>query len=65
MLQGYGDTHGASLDAATERFAAEVGIARYGEREDIANAIAFLFSPESHWITGSALRVDGGEAKVL
>jgi len=65
MLQGYADTHSLSLDAATERFAAEVGIARYGEPDDIANAIAFLFSPESHWITGSALRVDGGETKVL
>jgi 3-oxoacyl-[acyl-carrier protein] reductase len=65
MLQGYAETHGLSLDAAIERFAAEVGIARYGEPEDIANAIAFLFAKDSQWITGSALRVDGGETKVL
>jgi 3-oxoacyl-[acyl-carrier protein] reductase len=42
-----------------------MGIARYGQPEDVANAIAFLFSAESHWITGTALRVDGGETKVL
>jgi len=65
MLQGYAETHGLSLDAAIDRFAAEVGIARYGQPEDIANAIAFLFAAESHWITGTALRVDGGETKVL
>ena len=47
MLQGYADTHGLSLDAAIDRFAAEVGIARYGQPEDIANAIAFLFAAES------------------
>ncbi|MFZ1427858.1 MAG: SDR family oxidoreductase [Geminicoccaceae bacterium] len=65
MLQGYAHTHGLDLDAATERFAAEMGIARYGQPEDIANAIAFLFAAESQWVTGTALRVDGGETKVL
>lgn len=65
MLQGYADTHGLSLDAAVDRFAAEVGIARYGQPEDIANAIAFLFAAGSRWIAGTALRVDGGETKTL
>jgi 3-oxoacyl-[acyl-carrier protein] reductase len=65
MLRGYADTHGLPLDAAIDQFAAEVGIARYGQPEDIANAVAFLFAPDSHWITGTALRVDGGETKVL
>ncbi|MCJ8144101.1 SDR family oxidoreductase [Ancylobacter sp. A5.8] len=65
MLQGYADSHGLSLDTAIDRGAAEVGIARYGQPEDVANAIAFLFSAESHWITGTAIRIDGGETKVL
>ncbi len=65
MLQGYADAHGLGLDAAMERFAVEMGIARYGQPEDIANAIAFLFAAESQWVTGTALRVDGGETKVI
>ncbi len=65
MLQGHADTHGIPLDVAIGRFAAEVGIARYGQPEDVANASAFLFAPDSRWITGAALRVDGGETKVL
>jgi NAD(P)-dependent dehydrogenase (short-subunit alcohol dehydrogenase family) len=31
-----------------------------GEPEDIANAIAFLLSASSKWITGSLLKMDGG-----
>jgi 3-oxoacyl-[acyl-carrier protein] reductase len=65
MLQGYADTHGLPLDTTIERFPASVGIARYGQPVDIANAFAFLFAPASRWIMGTALRLDGGETKAL
>jgi len=35
-------------------------IARVGTPEDVANAVLFLASPMSAWITGAALVVDGG-----
>ena len=42
-----------------ERFAALAMMGRIGEPEDIANAVVFLASPESGWITAQTLTVDG------
>jgi 3-oxoacyl-[acyl-carrier protein] reductase len=35
-------------------------LGHYGEREDIASAVAFLVSPAAKFITGTVLNVDGG-----
>jgi NAD(P)-dependent dehydrogenase (short-subunit alcohol dehydrogenase family) len=40
--------------------AANRPLARVGTPEDVANAVLFLASPMSNWITGAALLVDGG-----
>lgn len=40
--------------------AANRPLARVGTPEDVANAVLFLASPMSSWITGAALLVDGG-----
>jgi 3-oxoacyl-[acyl-carrier protein] reductase len=37
-----------------------VPLGRYGQPEDIAQAILFLCSPSSNWITGTTLDVNGG-----
>jgi NAD(P)-dependent dehydrogenase (short-subunit alcohol dehydrogenase family) len=42
------------------RDAANRPIARLGTPDDVANAVLFLASPMSSWITGTALVVDGG-----
>ena len=33
---------------------------RVGEPQDVANAVVFLASPQSGWITAQTLTVDGG-----
>ena len=40
--------------------AADRPLARIGSPEDVANAVLFLASPMSNWITGATLVVDGG-----
>jgi 3-oxoacyl-[acyl-carrier protein] reductase len=37
-----------------------MALGRYGEPDDIANAVAFLASAKAKYITGSTLTVDGG-----
>lgn len=41
-------------------FLAEQPLARHGEVEDIAQAVRYFAGPESSWVTGQLLTVDGG-----
>ena len=57
------NTPGAYQDAKEEtkkQTAAMIPMARIGEPEDIANAVVFLASEKSSYITGQVLVVDGG-----
>ena len=62
-LQHWAPLHGMTAEEAMAAFPQEAGIARYGEPEEIAELMAFLVSPGARWMTGSALRMDGGEVK--
>jgi len=62
-LQHWAPLHGMTAEEAMTAFPQEAGIARYGEPEEIAELMAFLVSPGARWMTGSALRMDGGEVK--
>ena len=64
-LEHWAPAHGMSVEEATLRFPQEAGIARYGEPQEIAALMAFLVSPQAKWMTGSALRMDGGEVKTV
>jgi NAD(P)-dependent dehydrogenase (short-subunit alcohol dehydrogenase family) len=62
-LEHWAPLHDMTVAEAMERFPREAGIARYGQPEEIAELMAFLVSPAAHWMTGSMLRMDGGEVK--
>ena len=62
-LEHWAPLHNMTVEAATENFPQEAGIARYGTPEEIAELMAFLVSPGARWMTGSTVRMDGGEVK--
>jgi 3-oxoacyl-[acyl-carrier protein] reductase len=51
-------------DKAVEASLALHAVKRLGQPTDIARAIAFLLHPDSEWITGQVLAVDGGLSRV-
>lgn len=64
-LEHWAPLHQMSVEEATASFPKEAGIARYGEPKEIAELMAFLVSPAARWMTGSTLRMDGGEVKSI
>jgi 3-oxoacyl-[acyl-carrier protein] reductase len=62
-MEKYAPAHNMTIKEALERFPVDAGISRYGKPEEIAGLIAYLVSPSAHWMTGSAIRMDGGEIK--
>lgn len=64
-MEKYAPAHNMTVQEALEKFPAQAGITRYGQPEDIANLMAFLVSPAGKWMTGSAVRMDGGEIKTI
>jgi 3-oxoacyl-[acyl-carrier protein] reductase len=43
-----------------DAFTARIPLARFGEPKEVAEAVAFLLSDHSSYITGETLKVNGG-----
>lgn len=63
MLEKSAKQQGITLQESIERFPEKVGITRLGTPEEIANLLAYLVSAGARWLTGTAIRMDGGEVR--
>ena len=63
FMEKWARANGMTVEEATSKFPAEAGISRYGTPEEIADLMAFLVSPAAKWLTGTSVRMDGGEIK--
>jgi 3-oxoacyl-[acyl-carrier protein] reductase len=63
FFEQWAPAHQMNVDAAIAAFPARVGTARLGTPEEIADLMAYLVSPGAKWMTGTAVRIDGGEVK--
>ena len=63
FFKKWAPAHNLTVEEAMKKFPEEAGIARFGRPEEIADLMAFLVSPAAKWMTGSCVRMDGGETK--
>jgi 3-oxoacyl-[acyl-carrier protein] reductase len=53
------------LESAAMELARSIGVARVGQPEEVARAVAFLASPMSGYTQGAILDLDGGQTRTL
>jgi NAD(P)-dependent dehydrogenase (short-subunit alcohol dehydrogenase family) len=58
-------TSGQPLDALYASMGESIPLGRVGRSEEFADVAAFLLSPRSSYVTGSAINIDGGASPVL
>lgn len=63
FLEKWAPAHNMTVGEATKQFPEKAEISRYGRPEEIADLLAFMVSPVAKWMTGTSVRMDGGEIK--
>jgi 3-oxoacyl-[acyl-carrier protein] reductase len=65
LIEKIAAANDSTIEEAEKRFLAQAGISRFGQPEEIANLMAFAVSPQARWMTGTTLRMDGGEVRLI
>jgi 3-oxoacyl-[acyl-carrier protein] reductase len=63
FFEKWAPAHNLTVEEAIKKFPEQAGITRLGKPEEIADLMSFLVSPAAKWMTGAAIRMDGGEIK--
>jgi NAD(P)-dependent dehydrogenase (short-subunit alcohol dehydrogenase family) len=63
MLENAAASRTITIEEAKTQFLRQAGVSRFGEADEIADLMAFVVSPAARWMTGTVLRMDGGEVK--
>jgi 3-oxoacyl-[acyl-carrier protein] reductase len=65
MIEKMAAAKGISVEEAKAAVLAEMGLARFGSAEEVAELMGYLVSGPAKWLTGATLRIDGGEVKSI
>jgi 3-oxoacyl-[acyl-carrier protein] reductase len=63
FFEKWAPTHNLTVEEAIKKYPGQIGITRFGRPEEIADLISYLVFPAAQWMTGAAVRIDGGEIK--
>jgi NAD(P)-dependent dehydrogenase (short-subunit alcohol dehydrogenase family) len=65
FFETWAPAHNLTVEEAIKKFPEQTGITRLGKPDEIADLLAYLVSPSAKWMTGSSVRMDGGEIKSI
>lgn len=65
MLIDEAARHGGDMEAAEQALAGNMSVVRLGEPEDVANLAAYMVSPQSRYLQGAMIDLDGGQTKTI
>lgn len=57
--------HAGDMEAAEQALAGNMSVVRLGEPEDVANLAAYMVSPQSRYLQGAMIDLDGGQTKTI
>jgi 3-oxoacyl-[acyl-carrier protein] reductase len=63
FFEKWAPAHNLTVEEAIKKFPEQAGITRFGKPEEIADLMSYLVSPAAKWMTGTSVRIDGGEIK--
>jgi len=63
FFESWAPAHNLTVEEAIRKFPEQAGITRFGKSEEIADLMSYLVSPAAKWMTGTSVRMDGGEIK--
>lgn len=64
-VQSLAGEKGIDVSTAESQLAGALGVARFGQPEEIARLVAFLASPQAAYCQGSIIDADGGQTRTL
>jgi NAD(P)-dependent dehydrogenase (short-subunit alcohol dehydrogenase family) len=64
-IQQFAKEKGITEEEAVRQMTTRMGIARFGNPAEIANAVAFLASERAAYLQGAVLDIDGGLTRTL
>jgi len=60
ILDNFGAASGVPMDVVKAKLARQIPLARLGDPQDVAEAVVYMASDESRFMTGAEVKLDGG-----